>query len=184
MTKQNFIYEKLLVEKLKTGDPDAFTEIFKVYYRDLVIFADSFTHDFATAEEIVQETFIKLWEDRENLNVKVSLKSFLLKTVQNKCINRHRHLRVINNYNSYIVNATPPFEYDTDNYILLSEMESTLKKALSQLPEKLREAYELHRSEGLKYPEIAVLLNISVKAVEARISKALGLLRKKMTDFL
>lgn len=184
MIKQNFIYENLLVEKLKTGDSDSFTEIFKVYYRDLVIFANSFTNDFATAEGIVQDTFIKIWEDRENLNIKVSLKSYLLKTVQNKCINWHRHLRIINNYNSQIIKTTPLFEYDTDNYILLSEMESTLEKACSQLPEKLKETYKLHRSEGLKYFEIAERLDISVKAVEARMSKALSFLRKKMIDFL
>lgn len=56
MIKQNFINEKLLVEKSRNGDPDAFTEIFKVYYKDLVIFANSFTHNNETAEEIVQET--------------------------------------------------------------------------------------------------------------------------------
>ncbi|NLO01715.1 MAG: RNA polymerase sigma-70 factor [Bacteroidales bacterium] len=184
MIRQGLIYERLLVEKLITGDPDSFTEIFKVYYRDLVIFANSFTNDFATAEEIVQDTFIKIWEDREILNIKVSLKSYLLKTVQNKCINWHRRRRVINNYNSHVSRTTPLFEYDTDNYILLSEMKSTLKKAYSQLPEKLQETYKLHRSEGLKYSEIAEQLNISVKAVEARMSKALSFLRKKMIDFL
>lgn len=173
-----------MVEKLIAGDSDSFTEIFKVYYRDLVIFANSFTNDFATAEEIVQDTFIKIWEDREILNIKVSLKSYLLKTVQNKCINWHRRRRVINNYNSHIIRTTRLFEYDTDNYILLSEMKSTLKKAYSQLPEKLQETYKLHRSEGLKYSEIAEQLNISVKAVEARMSKALRFLRKKMIDFL
>jgi RNA polymerase sigma-70 factor (family 1) len=182
--KNSPIFERYLVEKLKSGDKDSFTEIFSAYYKDVVFFAYSFTHEQFVAEDIVQDTFVKLWEDRERLEVKVSLKSFLLKTVQNRCIDWHRHKKLIDNHSSYIINTTPLYEYNTDNYLLRSEMEEMIAKALIQLPEKVKESYELNRVEGLKYHEIAFRLNVSVRTVEVRISRALELLRKSLIDFL
>jgi RNA polymerase sigma-70 factor, ECF subfamily len=182
--KKNFIFEQLLTEKLKSGDADSFSYIFSAYYKDLVFFAYSFTHELPVAEDIVQDTFVKLWDDHENLNVTVSLKSILLKTIQNKCIDWHRHKKIINNHSNYIIDNSPLFEYDTDNYILRSELEGKIDKAIASLPEKFKEAFELNRFEGLKYHEIAVKLNVSIRTVEVRISNALELLRKSLVDFL
>ncbi|MDO9339613.1 MAG: RNA polymerase sigma-70 factor [Bacteroidales bacterium] len=184
MIKKNFIFEQLLIEKLKCGDPDSFSDIFSAYYKDLVFFAYTFTRELPGAEDIVQDTFVKLWEDHEKLNVTVSLKSILLKTIQNKCIDWHRHKRIVNNHSTYIIDNTPLYEYDTDNYVLRSELEGRIEKAIANLPEKFKEAFEMNRFEGLKYKEIATKLNVSIRTVEVRISKALGLLRKSLVDFL
>jgi RNA polymerase sigma-70 factor (family 1) len=182
--KKSQVFEYLLIEKLISGDADSFSVIFSVYYKDMVSFAYSFIHDFQASEDIVQDTFIKLWEDHEELNVKVSLKSILLKTVQNKCIDWHRHRKIMDNHSTFIINESPLYEYNTDKYLLRSEMEELIKKTLIKLPEKVRESYEMNRDEGLKYHEIAEKLNISVRTVEVRISKALELLRKSLIDFL
>lgn len=183
MIKKNIIFELLLIEKLKSGDPGSFSDIFNAYYKDLVFFAYSFTHDLSSAEDIVQDTFIKLWEDHEKLIVTVSLKSILLKTVQNKCIDWHRHRKIVNNSSTYIIDNSPLYEYDTDNYILRSELEGMIEKAIENLPEKFKEAFEMNRFEGLKYQEIATKLNVSNRTIEVRISKALELLRKSLIDF-
>lgn len=183
MIKKNFIFEQLQINKLKSGDPDSFTEFFSAYYRDLVFFAHSFTHNLSISEDMVQDTFIKLWEDREKLDVTVSLKSFLLKTVQNKCIDWHRHRKIIYNHSNYIVGNSPLYEFDTDNYILKSELEESIDEAISNLPEKFKEAFKMNRYEGLKYQEIAAKLKVSVRTVEVRISAALALLRKSLIDF-
>jgi len=182
--KKNLIFEQLLVKKLKAGDPDSFSYIFSAYYKDLVFFAYSYTHELPDAEDIVQDTFIKLWEDHEKLNVTVSLKSLLLKTIQNKCIDWHRHKKIINNHSTYIIDNSPLYEYDTVNYVLRSELEGRINKAIANLPDKFKEAFEMSRFEGLKYEEIAVKLNVSLRTVEVRISKALDLLRKSLVDFL
>ena len=184
MIKKNFILEQFLIEKLKSGDTDSFSNIFTAYYKDLVFFAYSITRELPGAEDIVQDTFVKLWEDHEKLDVKVSLKSILLKTIQNKCIDWHRHKRIISNYSSYIFSNASLYMYYSDNYLLRSEMEEMIEKALTQLPEKVKEAYKLNRLEGLKYHEIAAKLNVSNRTVEVRISKALELLRKSLIDFL
>jgi RNA polymerase sigma-70 factor (ECF subfamily) len=182
--KKNIIFELLLIEKLKSGDPGSFSDIFSAYYKDLVYFAYSFTHELSSAEDIVQDTFIKLWEDHEKLIVTVSLKSILLKTIQNKCIDWHRHRKIVNNGSTYIIDNSPLYEYDTDNYVLRSELEEMIEKAVAILPEKFKEAFEMNRFEGLKYQEIATKLNVSVRTIEVRISKALELLRKSLIDFL
>jgi RNA polymerase sigma-70 factor (family 1) len=182
--KKNLIFELLLIEKLKSGDPDSFSDIFSAYYKDLVFFAYSFTHELSCAEDIVQDTFVKLWDDHEKLNVTVSLKSILLKTIQNKCIDWHRHRKIVNNSSTYIIDNSPLYEYDTDNYVLRSELEEMIEKAIAILPEKCKEAFEMNRFEELKYQEIATKLNVSVRTIEVRISKALELLRKSLIDFL
>jgi RNA polymerase sigma-70 factor (family 1) len=182
--KNNFIFEQYLIEKLKFGDPDSFSDIFSAYYRDMVFFACSFTHELPVAEDIVQDTFVRLWEDHEKLNVTVSVRSILLKTIQNKCIDWHRHKKIINNHCTCIIDNSPLYEYNTDNYILRSELQGRIEKAITGLPEKFKEAFEMNRFEGLKYQEIATKLNVSVRTVEVRISKALELLRKSLIDFL
>ena len=184
MIKKDLIFELLLIEKLKSGDPDSFSDIFSAYYKDLVFFAYSFTHELSSAEDIVQDTLVKLWEDHEKLNVTVSLKSILLKTIQNKCIDWHRHRKIVNNSSTYIIDNSPLYEYNTDNYVLRSELEEMIEKAVAILPEKFKEAFEMNRFEGLKYQEIATKLNVSVRTIEVRISKALELLRKSLIDFL
>jgi len=73
--RKNLIFEQFLIEKLKSGDTGSFTEIFSAYYQDMVFFGFSFTHELPSAEDIVQDTFVKLREDHEKLNVTVSLKS-------------------------------------------------------------------------------------------------------------
>jgi RNA polymerase sigma-70 factor (family 1) len=184
LINKNLIFERLLVEKLKSGDPDSFSDIFSAYYKDLVFFAFSFTHELPGAEDIVQDTFVKLWEDHEELNVSVSLKAILLKTIQNKCIDWHRHKKIIISHSNYIIDNSPLYEYNTDNYVLRSELEGRIDKVIDDLPDKFKEAFKMSRFEGLKYHEIATKLNVSVRTVEVRISKALDLLRKSLFDFL
>jgi RNA polymerase sigma-70 factor (family 1) len=184
MSKKYLIFEQLLIEKLKSGDPDAFSDIFTIFYKDMVCFAYSFIHELHASEDIVQDTFVKLWEDHEKLNVTVSLKSILLKTIQNKCIDWHRHKKIVNNHSDYIIDNSPLYEYDIDNYMLRSELEGKIEKAISDLPEKFKEAFEMNRYDGLKYQEIAAKLNVSVRTVEVRISRALELLRESLIEFL
>jgi RNA polymerase sigma-70 factor (ECF subfamily) len=113
-------YERILLEKLKNDDQSAFTIIFTKYYQDLVRFSFGFTHDSDAAEEIVQDVFLKLWENRKALVIHISLKSYLLKTVQNRSIDSLRHLKITNNYASIVLEHPLLLENDTENYILHS----------------------------------------------------------------
>jgi RNA polymerase sigma-70 factor (family 1) len=181
--KGNVLFEEYIIEKLKSGDKDSFSYIFSAYYRDLVFFAYSFIHELACAEDIVQDTFVKLWEERENLSVTVALKSILMKTVQNKCIDWHRHKKIIEKHTAFVTDNSSLYENDCDSYVLRSELEGRINKAIADLPEKYKEAFKMNRFEGFKYHEIAEKLHVSVRTVEVRIGNALELLRKSLIDF-
>lgn len=176
--------ENYLLVELKNGNKVAFTLIFHQYYRDLVIFAGNYLQNKERCENIVQSIFLKLWSDREILVIEISLKSFLLKSVKNACLDEIRHKQVVRDHENYSINI-PDIEdsLDTENYILYSDLQFHLAKALDKLPRTYKEAFEMNRFDGLKYKEIALQLNVSERTIEVRVSKALGLLRKYLKEF-
>lgn len=180
----NFSIEKILVEKLKEGDKSAFSSLFTAYYSDLVMFASTFLKDLDSSEEIVQDIFLKLWEDREIIIITTTLKSFLLKLVQNKCLDWLRHAKIINSHYESVMCSSPLLECDTENYILRSEIEKIVKKALDEIPEEIAEPFKLNRYDGLKYREIAEKMHVSNRTVEVRIGKVLQILRDELKDYL
>lgn len=184
MKKNDSLVEKVLLLKLTNGDKEAFSAIFTAYYRDLVLFAARFTHESESAEEIVQETFVKLWESHASSGNIESLRSFLLKAVQNRCLNWHRHNKIRQIHHDEVTFNAILFEYDTDNYIVGSELESQIKKAMLLIPPDCAEAFRMNREDGFKYQEIAEKLNVSIRTVEVRISKALHLLRQHLSEYL
>ena len=184
MKKDDSLIEGVLLNSLLLGNKEAFSTIFSAYYPDMVMFAMSFTHEPDTAEEIVQETFVKLWEDHKTLKINESLKSYLLKSVQNRCIDLFRHKKVRQVHFNEVTNNAVLFEYDIDNYMLRSELEEQIKKAFLLIPHDYLEAYRMNRDEGLKYKEIAKKLNVSVRTIEVRIGKTLNLLREHLKDYL
>lgn len=172
------------LEKLKEGDTAAFSAFFLAYYADLLHFACRLTANKSVAEEIVQEVFVKLWENRQIIVVRLSLKSYLLKSVQNRCIDWQRHQRIRRTVDEEIKESANLMHYDTDNYILKSELEARLNEALMLLPLEIQEAYRMNRFDGMRYQEIANKLNVSVRTVEVRIGRALHMLRDYLKDFL
>lgn len=177
--------ENYLLVELKNSNKVAFTMLFRNYYKDLVLFAGSILQDKNRSEDIVQNIFLKLWADRETLNIETSLKSFLLKSIKNACLDEIRHLQVVRAHESYTESVFEIDEMiDTENYVLFSDLNTKLTEALSKLPLSYKEAFEMNRFKGLKYKEIARELNVSERTIEVRVSKALVLLRKYLKDFL
>ena len=175
--------EKVILSQLQSGDYQAFPHIFNAYYRDLVIFATRLTKELNQAEEIVQDTFVTLWEERESLKITTSLKSYLLKSVQNKYIDWFRHNKIVRMHSESVLEKPAQFALNTDSYLLYSELNEQIEKALSLLPEQVSETFRMNRNKGLKYHEIADILGISVRTVEVRIGKALHLLRNCLRDY-
>jgi RNA polymerase sigma-70 factor, ECF subfamily len=184
LTCSDNLYERVLIRKLNEGDKNAFSLIFTTYYKDLVLFATNYIHKAEQAEEIVQDTFVTMWEEHEELSIDLSLKSFLLKSVQNKCIDIIRHQKVRQNHINDVVANSLNYEFNADDYLINSELEGLIKTALDKLPYEISHAYRMNRFEGLKYQEIAEKLNVSVRTVEVRIGKALCSLRQELHDYL
>jgi len=176
--------ENALVEKLKNNSKSAFSVIFLTYYQDLVRFAFRFTKNADLSEEIVQDVFVKVWEERSTLEIHHSLKSFLLKSVQNLSIDRLRHLNIVNKYASLVLDNPILSENATENYVLRDELELNYIRAMEKIPAEYADVYRMSRVEAQSYHEIAQKLGVSVRTVEVRIGKALSLLREELKDFL
>lgn len=182
MEKLDTQQENFLLSALRQDNKEAFSLLFQKYYTDLVLFCGNFVRDKSSCEDIVQSIFLKLWNDRKNIRIETSLKSYLLRAVRNSCFDEFRHLEIVRQYESDPDHSVLD-SYDTENYILYSDLSAHLQQALDQLPAAYREAFEMNRFEGLKYREIAVRLNVSERTVEVRVSKALEMLRKLLKDF-
>jgi len=173
-----------LIERLKNDDKLAFSILFTRYYSDLVHFASGITRDKNASEEIVQDIFIHLWENRSIIIIHLSFKSYLLKSVQNRSIDWLRHENIKNSYAGKILNHPYLLQNDTENYLLYSELESKIINALDHIPQPYADVFKKSRFEALNHQQIADNLGISVRTVEDRISKTIKLLRVQLRDFL
>lgn len=175
-------FDAQLLARLKENNHRSYSILFQAYYRDMVLFAGSMIQDRSTCEDIVQNIFLKLWSERNNLTIETSLKSYLIKATRNSCIDHIRHRKIVDNYVSEFFSVNN--NYTTEEYILHSDLYRHLQEAISRLPEKPREALILSRFKDMKYKDIAKKLNVAERTVEDRISKALSQLRIDLKDFL
>ncbi len=180
----DLIDEKFIIGKLLSGDKMAFSFVFTSYYSDLVSFANTFLHNTEESKEIVQNVFVDLWTAHEQLLISKSLKSYLLKAVQNDCLDYIRHLAIKNKYSDFVLNNEELFENNTESYVIYSELEEQISNALKQMPTDLSLAFLMNRTQNLKYYEIADKLNISIRTVEVRIGKAIQFLRGFLEEYL
>jgi len=171
--------------RIKAGDEKAFELLFYKYYVRLCGFANRFLDDPEESRGVVQETFIKIWEGRENIDPDESLISYLFKITKNTSLNRLRRKKVeskfIEIYKLVYIENDEYFDYDS---IQTQELEKSIADAISKMPTKSRRVFELSRIEGLTYAEIAETLKISIKTVEAQMSRALQLLRHQLKEYL
>jgi RNA polymerase sigma-70 factor, ECF subfamily len=168
--------------KVTKSDEQAFEQLFKTYYGSLCHFAARILKDNETAEEVVQETMVKIWENRHTLKVNTSVRNYLVTAVRNRCLNQLQHDKVRMLHARKIIEAASP-ETDYSDGFLDPGLAEKIEASILSLPEKRREIFRLNREEGLKYREIADKLNLSLKTVEAQMGLALRTLRDKLKDF-
>jgi RNA polymerase sigma-70 factor, ECF subfamily len=172
--------DKILFSQVKQGDRKAFDLLFREYYIQLCRFAYSYMHSQNHSEEVVQNVFIKLWENRQKTNISTSFISYLYTAVKNQALNDLKKDYVRKHYESEYVNGQDDYDQiefsDSGN----SKIKIALKNATEMLPPKCREIFELSRADGLTYDEIADYLNISEKTVENQM----GIAFKKLREIL
>ena len=174
-----------LATRIKIGDQQAFELLFRKYYIRLCGYANKYFNDSEEAREVVQEVFTKIWEGREDINPDESLSSYLFKITSNISINRLRHKQVESKYvEIYKLVYVDNREISPYESLLAGELNDNIALALNKIPPKCKRIFDLSRIEGLKYNEIAVILQISVKTVEAHMSKALSILRYELREYL
>jgi len=174
-----------LALRLKLGDVQAFELLFRLYYLRLCAYANKFLNDPEQAREIAQNVFVKIWEGRDGIDPEDCLKAYLFKIAQNLSLNNLRRKKVESRYiELYKLVYIEHQEFSAHESLLARELEEHIAQSIGKLPGECRKVFELNRIEGLKYREIAETLNISIKTVEAQMSKALRLLRIELSDYL
>ncbi|HEX2937009.1 MAG TPA: RNA polymerase sigma-70 factor, partial [Bacteroidales bacterium] len=139
-----------LVHKIQNSDHSAIQWLYKKYYIGLCVYANRFIKSKSASEEIVQQTFFKLWDKRDKLDIKESIQAYLFTTVKNKCLNYIKHEQIVNRYNQTISQAL----YESEEYMAVSqetglsifiarELEQKITTAIDNLPEQCREIFKM-----------------------------------------
>jgi len=176
--------QQKLRKGLKEGNKEIFEEIYRQYYSPLCFYCMRYVGDIEEAKEIVQGLFLKIWIKRNELDINTSVTSYLYRAVQNYALN-HLHQQKVKQ--KYIINkAHFPNQPSENGHQKMEEEElkKLIKSAVLKLPDKRRKIFELSRYENMKYTQIAEHLTISVKTVEAQMSKSLKYLRQVLKEYL
>ncbi len=151
---------------------DGFKKLYKETYGPLVNYAYSKTKDWELSKEIVQNTFVRFWNKRNDINIRTSVKNYLFSMVRNGIIDYYRKEKNTVEIEEIQNNKHISIEQDEISIQNEYKFKYGLKKAIGALKEKRRRIFELSKFEGLTYKEIADYLNISERTVEDNIAKA------------
>jgi RNA polymerase sigma-70 factor, ECF subfamily len=174
--------ESELLARLRHGDDEAYASIFREHYSWLVLAATRLLGDRSLAEEVVQDVMLELWRRRESLVLTGPLRAYLHQSSRNRALNHLRHGRTVQQSEPYI--RPPTAAPHADARVSSRELQAAVAEAIMDLSSPQREVFEMSRRDGLTYPEIASVLDISVKTVEARMGRALRHLRERLAPWL
>ncbi len=156
--------------------------LFKKYFTGLCVFARQYVFDNDKVKDIVHDVFINIWEKGELYENDALVKAYLFTSVKNRCFNFIRDQKKFNKEGDDAFNYQGASQ--ENNATEFKELEELIRKEIENLPEKCKEVFILSRYEELKYAEIAEKLDISVKTVEAHMSKALKILRENLSPYI
>ena len=171
--------ESDITEKIRRGDEEAFSLLFRQHYEPLCFFAHRFVRDFDGAEGIVQEVFVRLWDTRATLSIHTSVRSYLYTAVKNSCLNHIKRASF----------SSPLDDQETwtdttmlrpDAQLESNEMAEAMERAIDNLPSKCRQIFCLAKYDGLSYQEIAEIQNVSINTVKTQLKRALKSLSKSL----
>jgi len=167
-----------LIYALKTGDSRAYDFLVNSYHHKLCVYAFSLTNDQGLSEDIVQNVIMRIWTQRQKLKDDFGIKSYLYKSVYNEFIDQYRKQKaVLPLEKKYIDALSTILEEENENSI--EKLIKLVKKEIEKLPPKCKKVFLMSKQEGLTNIEIAEHLNISIKSVEAHITKAFSIIYLK-----
>lgn len=176
-------YLESVIPTFQKGDSGAFETFFTAYYKPLALFADQFIGNMPEAEDIVKDSYVKLWNKREEFDHPKSIKSFLYTTTKNACLNYLRHLKVKDQYQKEILYLN---KKQTDDLVLRNmihaELLESIYKEVNKLPEKRKQVFCMIYFDGMKLEEVAQQLGISIFTVKEHKARALAQLRLHFSD--
>ena len=171
-----------LLSAVQRGDQKAFDTLFRRYYPMLCAYGHRFV-ELEDAEEIVEDSLLWIWENRETLVIESSLNSDLFKMVYRRALNKLAHIDATQRADTRFYEEMQEMLQDTD-YYQIEELAKRIEDAVAALPESYREAFVMHRFRDMSYKEIAETLGVSPKTIDYRIQQALKQLRVDLKDYL
>ncbi len=166
--------------RIRDSDQTALAALFRACFGDLRRYARSFGADESTADDLVQESFIRLWNRRKSVDPARSVRAYLCVTIRNLALNDERRIRTRERIHS---GMTPPVNAPTPDLMADAHLlQSRLQDWIRDLPERRREAFVLSRFAGLSLHEIAAVMNVSAKTVEQHITHSLKELRRRLHE--
>jgi RNA polymerase sigma-70 factor, ECF subfamily len=168
--------------RIRNGDIGQFESLFRSSYVSLVRYAKTMIKDHDAAEEIVQDLFFKLWQDKEKLKIESSLNGYLFRSVHNRCLHYIEHTRVVERHAEEMLYQQTETQESPSDILNYKELQEKIATILERLPERCGKIFTMNRFEGLKYTEIAEKLSVSIKTVEANMGRALKEFRKELTQ--
>lgn len=171
-----------LLSAVQRGDQKAFDTLFRRYYPMLCAYGHRFV-ELEDAEEIVEDSLLWIWENRETLVIESSLNSYLFKMVYRRALNKLAHINATQRADTRFYEEMQEMLQDTD-YYQIEELAKRIEDAVAALPESYREAFVMHRFRDMSYKEIAETLGVSPKTIDYRIQQALKQLRMDLKDYL
>lgn len=173
-------------------NPLAFGQLYTQWYRRFVVIARRYVRDAVVAEDLVTDSFVAFWENRERLAADVNAPAYLLTTVRNNCLNwlqsRQTHLRIQQQLHSSqyrMVSANiASLEACDPRRLFADEVSQIVRDALSTMPDLTRIVFESNRFYDKTYADIAREQGISVRRVTSEMQRALAMLRTELKDYL
>jgi len=182
--------EQHFIKRLKSGDKTVFDMLYSHYYSTMVRIAHDILHDTGLAEEVVQDIFVKLWENCSTLSINSSLSAYIIKMVRNRSIDclkaKARKIDTVSIDQSEIQAKLHEMGMDTtiEEELFSTPLEIAFQHTLEQLPAQCRQIFILNRLDGYSNKEISDMLQISVSTVKTQISRALQKLTASLQPFL
>jgi len=171
-----------IIGRIRKGDIGQFESLFRSSYISLVRYAKILIKDQDTAEEIVQDLFVRLWQDKEKIIIKSSLNGYLFRSVHNRCLHYIEHNKVVERHIEEVSNSKSESPENPSDILHYKELQAKIARILDRLPERCGKIFYMSRFEGLKYIEIAKKLSVSVKTVESNMGRALKEFRKELKE--
>lgn len=175
--------DEVWVERIRSGDEEAFEALFHAFYDRLVEFVRLYAVVTSMAEDLVQNIFLDIWRRREDWYPRGALKAYLYGAARNKALEHLRNRRTARHY-SYLLKEEQFVSRDGPEADLrFTELEHAVRRAIEELPERRRLVFKLSRQHDLTYAEIATLLGISVNTVENQMVHAIRFLRRRLSAY-
>ncbi|MNK25002.1 ECF RNA polymerase sigma factor SigW [compost metagenome] len=178
LTDQSDMTEnEVLLTKLRNGDELAFAQIYNLYRSKMYIYAYNLCKSSETAEEIVQEVFIRLWQKKAQINTELNFSAYLKKITLNHVLNHLKKVAREKSLQDEIFHYIETIRNTTEDNLLEKELLKTYDEAIENLPPQKKIIYQMSRNEEMSHDQIAEKLNISKNTVKNHMVEATKFIR-------